>query len=75
MLIKLLSQSKLLFKPLTLLPVYTFCSEQQSLQAQNQDDLDRAANFYRNSVRRINVDAQGRGKFTEHHLIRLTKLV
>lgn len=30
--------------------------------------------FYRNSIRRINVNDKGRGKFTEHHLIKLTKL-
>lgn len=36
--------------------------------------LDKSANFYRNSIRRINVDKEGRGKFTEYHLARLTKL-
>lgn len=35
---------------------------------------NRAANFYRNSIRRININDKGRGKFTEHHLLRLIKL-
>ena len=35
---------------------------------------DRAATFYRNSIRRININDNGRGKFTEHHLLRLIKL-
>lgn len=36
--------------------------------------MDRAANFYRNSIRRVNVNDKGKGKFTQHHLIRLIKL-
>jgi hypothetical protein len=35
---------------------------------------DRASSFYRNSIRRININDKGRGKFTEHHLLRLIKL-
>ena len=35
---------------------------------------DKMANFYRNSIRKINVNDKGRGKFTEHHLIQLIKL-
>lgn len=52
------------------------CSTEQNLQEEstNEQPLDRAANFYRNSVRKINIDGQGRGKFTEHALLRLVKL-
>jgi hypothetical protein len=35
---------------------------------------DRASSFYRNSIRRININDKGRGKFTEHALLRLIKL-
>lgn len=38
------------------------------------DEESRAGGFYRNSIRKINVGDNGKGKFTEHHLIRLIKL-
>ncbi len=51
------------------------CSTQQNQEPEEEyHDLDRAANFYRNTIRRININDKGRGKFTEHHLVRLTKL-
>lgn len=34
----------------------------------------RNAIFYRTSIRRINIDSKGRGKFTQHHLLKLTAL-
>lgn len=41
----------------------------------NQPEEDRAASFYRNTIRRVNTNEKGRGKFTEHHLLRLEQLV
>ena len=39
-----------------------------------EEGEDRAATFYRNSIRKINVNDKGRGKFTQHHLLKLVKL-
>lgn len=61
--------------------VFRFSTEETAAQnerdlssAGDEQELDRAANFYRNSIRRININDKGRGKFTQHHLLRLTKL-
>jgi hypothetical protein len=48
-------------------------SVESSTNTQNEGE-NRASNFYRNSIRRININEKGRGKFTEHHLLRLIKL-
>jgi len=80
---------KFILTPLRLLPSHmpkyslksslSFCfSTNQQPEGEAEGELDkgadRAANFYRNSVRRININDKGRGKFTEHHLVRLIKL-
>ena len=52
-----------------------FSAEQQAdSQPEFDNASDRAAIFYRNAVRRINIDSKGRGKFTESHLLRMIKL-
>ena len=51
---------------------FGFCSEPSLANIIGED---RATTFYRNSIRRVNVNTRGRGKFTQHNLLRLTKLV
>jgi hypothetical protein len=72
----LFTVSKHAFANLFLLQSHPFCSSghRQGQGDQKVKDLDMAENFYRNSIRKININDKGRGKFTEHHLIRLTKL-
>lgn len=51
---------------------FGFCSQPV---ASNILGDDKATTFYRNSIRRININSKGRGKFTQHNLLRLIKLV
>lgn len=79
MISKLLTRSLLLSRT-TLLPIlpqqpsFAFSTVVQEGTKGEVQELDRAENFYRNSIRRININDKGKGKFTEHHLIRLSKL-
>lgn len=83
MITKLISRATVLFRPTLSIfkPLYTFSNQEAEEQAnkssdalRDDDEIDRAANFYRKSIRRININDKGRGKFTQHHLLRLIKL-
>ena len=58
----------LLFHPLSYLGL-----QQANSRPEFHSASDRAAIFYLKTVRRINIDSKGRGKFTEHYLLRLIK--
>ena len=53
---------------------FTTEDKKEKKQTKAEDQLSVAENFYRSSIRRININDKGRGKFTQHHLIRLTKI-
>lgn len=83
MISKLISRATVLFRPTQYLFKlhYDFSNQEPNEQVSKSSDalrddgeIDRAANFYRKSIRRININDKGRGKFTQHHLIRLIKL-
>lgn len=80
MIARLVTSSVLGFrtKSLALVSLFRFSAEEQpKIEGTDHQvrELDRASTFYRNSIRRININNKGRGKFTEHHLLRLAKLV
>jgi len=54
---------------------FGFADEKSTpVEVGNSGGDSRSAIFYRNSIRRINIDVRGRGKFTQHHLLKLTSL-